>query len=76
MLPFYRLRRIPNIEFALMEKIYNNLSLVKMPHSSFKRKVTDNGIEYIVDSVPMILLINLLSQKMYSRNLSRLLTPY
>ena len=42
-LPFYMLRRIPGIEFALMERIYNNLSLVKMPHSSFKRKVTDNG---------------------------------
>ena len=43
MLPFYMLRRIPGIKFALMEKIYNNLSLVKMPYSNFKRKVTDNG---------------------------------
>ena len=34
-------RRIPGIKFALMEKIYNNLSLVKMPHSNFKRKVTE-----------------------------------
>ena len=32
------LRRIPGIEFALMERIYNNLSLVKMPHSNFKDK--------------------------------------
>ena len=34
-------RRIPGIEFTLMEKNINNLSLVKMPHSDFKRKVTE-----------------------------------
>ena len=34
-------RRISGIEFALLERIYNNLSLVKMPHSNFKRKVTE-----------------------------------
>ena len=40
MLPFYMLRRIPGIEFTLMERIYNNLSLVKMPHSNFKSRAT------------------------------------
>ena len=38
MLPFYMLRRIPGIEFALMEKNIQYLSLVKMPHSNFKDK--------------------------------------
>ena len=41
MLPFYMLRRIPGIEFTLMEN-NNNLSPAKMTHSSFKRKVTDD----------------------------------
>ena len=37
MLPFYMLKGIPGIKFALMEKNMSlNLSLVKMPHSSFK----------------------------------------
>ena len=36
---FYMLRRIPDLEFALMEKNMSlNLSLVKMPHSNFKDK--------------------------------------
>ena len=38
MLPFYMQRRIPGIEFALMEKLYNNLSLVKIPHRNFKER--------------------------------------
>ena len=39
MLPFYMLKVIPGIKFALMEKNMSlNLSLVKMPHSSFKDK--------------------------------------
>ena len=41
MLPFYMPRRIPDLEFTLMEKNMSlNLSLVKMPHSNFKRKAT------------------------------------
>ena len=42
MLPFYMLKEIPDLEFALMEKNMSlNLSLVKMPHSNFKRKATE-----------------------------------
>ena len=42
--PFYMLKGIPDLEFALMEKNMSlNLSLVKMPHGDFKRKATDNG---------------------------------
>ena len=42
MLPFYMLKVIPDLEFALMEKNMSlNLSLVKMPHSNFKRKATE-----------------------------------
>ena len=38
-LPSYMLKRIPDLEFALMEKNMSlNLSLVKMPHSNFKDK--------------------------------------
>ena len=41
MQPFYMLKGIPDLEFALMEKNMSlNLSLVKMPHSNFKRKAT------------------------------------
>ena len=37
MLPFYMLKGIPDLEFALMEKNMSlNLLLVKMPHSNFK----------------------------------------
>ena len=44
MQPSYMPRRIPDLEFTLMEKNMSlNLSLVKMPHSNFKRKATDNG---------------------------------
>ena len=44
MLPSYMLKGIPDLEFTLMEKNMSlNLSLVKMPHSNFKRKATDNG---------------------------------
>ena len=36
MQPFYMLKGIPDLEFALMEKNMSlNLSLVKMPHSNF-----------------------------------------
>ena len=39
MKPFYMLRRIPDLEFTLMEKNMSlNLSPVKMPHSNFKDK--------------------------------------
>ena len=39
MQPFYMLKGIPDLEFALMEKNMSlNLSLVKMPHSNFKDK--------------------------------------
>ena len=39
MLPFYMLKGIPDLEFALMEKNMSlNLSLVKIPHSNFKDK--------------------------------------
>ena len=39
MQPFYILKGIPDLEFALMEKNMSlNLSLVKMPHSNFKDK--------------------------------------
>ena len=42
MQPFYMLKRILNPEFALIEKNMSlNLSLVKMPHSNFKRKATE-----------------------------------
>ena len=35
--PFYVLKGIPDLEFALMEKNMSlNLSLVKMPHNNFK----------------------------------------
>ena len=41
MQPFYMPRRIPDLEFALMERDMSlDLSLVKMPHSNFKRKTT------------------------------------
>ena len=44
MLPSYMLKGIPDLEFTLMEKNMSlNLSPVKMPHSNFKRKATDNG---------------------------------
>ena len=36
---FYMLKGIPDLEFALMEKNMSlNLSLVKLPHSTFKRQ--------------------------------------
>ena len=39
MQPSYMLKRIPGIEFDVMEKNMSlNLSLIKMPHSSFKDK--------------------------------------
>ena len=42
MQPFYMPRRIPDLEFTLMEKNMSlNLSLVKVPHSNFKRKATE-----------------------------------
>ena len=42
MQPFCMLKRIPDLEFALMEKNMSlHLSLVKMPHSNFKRKATE-----------------------------------
>ena len=43
MQPSYMLKRILNPEFTLMEKNMSlNLSLVKMPHSNFKRKATES----------------------------------
>ena len=42
MQPSYMLKRILNSEFTLMEKNMSlNLSLVKIPHSKFKRKATE-----------------------------------
>ena len=42
MQPSYMLKRILNPEFTLIEKNMSlNLSLVKMPHSNFKRKATE-----------------------------------
>ena len=42
MQPSYMLKKILNPEFTLMEKNMSlNLSLVKMPHSNFKRKATE-----------------------------------
>ena len=42
MLPFYMLKGIPDLEFVLMGKNMSlNLSLVKMPHSNFKKKATE-----------------------------------
>ena len=42
MQPFYMLKGIPDPEFTLMEKNMSlNLSLVKMPHSNFKKKATE-----------------------------------
>ena len=39
------LKGIPDLEFTLTEKNMSlNLSLVKMPHSNFRRKATDNGV--------------------------------
>ena len=62
MQPFYMLKGIPDLEFALMEKNMSlNLSLVKMPHSNFKDKLMHLIQEY--ESVHVVKLSNMLQKE-------------